>query len=346
MDAKAEQPGQRGPRPSPNVAPRAADRGFDGFRVPSSASARELVAEAARRIANYERHFGLRRRGRKGRDQATFEATVASVVADLVHHHLSGQPGGIAVTLDRRNLGRRSRYKTTALNDTLPHLLRIMAKPELSVLEMTLGWHDLAPRPERERFRQTTIQAGHWIRQRIASMGLGFADLGRDSIEELIVLRSAKRPRKGGILKADLIDYEDNALTARLGEEMRAINSWLAQADIGLEPGHGRPEFPLPGIDTTPGERRLRRVFNNGRFDHGGRLAGGWWMNLPKTIRSEHLRINGERVATLDYDALYVRLCYARVGITPPAGDLYETNPRLGGPSARRQGAPQQPAVR
>jgi hypothetical protein len=330
LDAKAEQPGPLAPHPSPNVAPRVTtDRPFDGFRTATSERARELIAEATRRVANYEHHFGLRRRARKGRDQANFEATCAAVVAGLVHHELLQCAGAIAIPLDKSRLSCRSRYRPAALSKTLPHLLRIMASPELGILEMTLGWHDLKARPERERFRQTTIRAGRWIRQRIASMGLGFADIGHDSTAELIILRSPKRPRKGGILKADLVEYEDSALTVRLREEVRTINSWLAQADLGLA-------GPFPHIDTTPGTRRLKRVFNNATFNHGGRLSGGWWMNLPKAIRSEHLRIKGERVATLDYDALYVRLAYARVGITPPAGDIYTSIPGLEG---HRRGA-------
>jgi hypothetical protein len=348
MDAKPEAPAEA-PHPSRDAsasrgsaaAPR--DRPFDGFRVPASERARKLVMEAARRVANYEAHFGLRRRARKARDLATFEATVGAVVADLVHHHLSGQPGAgasrcsaVAIPLAKSKLARRWRHRPAALNNTLPHLLRVMAAPELAILELTLGWHDLRARPERaaqrgcsDRFRQTTMRAGPWLRGRIATMGLGFADLGRDGSEELVILRGRKVPRRGGILKGDLIDYEDAALTVRLREEMRAINAWLAQVDIGLEGSFHH-------IDTTPGWRRLRRTFNNGRFDHGGRLGGGWWMQLPKAMRREHVRINGERIATLDFDCLYVRLAYARVGAIAPAGDLYRCIPGL---EAHRKGA-------
>jgi hypothetical protein len=65
---------------------------------------------------------------------------------------------------------------------------------------------------------------------------------------------------------------------------MQAINAGLSQADIGLA-------GLFPHIDT--GDRRLRRVFNKARFQHGGRLSGGWWTNLPKAVRRD-VTIEGE----------------------------------------------------
>ena len=65
-----------------------------------------------------------------------------------------------------------------------------------------------------------------------------------------------------------------------------------------------------------PGDRWLRRVFNNGHTDfrHGGRLAGGFWMDLPKALRRRAISIGGEPVAELDYRAMMPRLLYASVG--------------------------------
>jgi hypothetical protein len=106
----------------------------------------------------------------------------------------------------------------------------------------------------------------------------------------------------------------------RLRREMREINSWLEQAGLSLAGS-------FPHIDTS--DRRLRRCFNNSRFDHGGRFSGGWWTNLSKTIKREHLRIGGERVALLDYNNLYPRLAYAIVGVEPEMDDLYTAIPGL-----------------
>lgn len=40
-------------------------------------------------------------------------------------------------------------------------------------------------------------------------------------------------------------------------------------------------------IDLT--RKFVRRVFNNSTIDHGGRLAGAWWMHCPKAVRQRIL---------------------------------------------------------
>ena len=58
------------------------------------------------------------------------------------------------------------------------------------------------------------------------------------------------------------------------------------------------------------------------RFDRGGRLFGGFWTNLASGRRA-NIRIEGERVAHLDYSSMFARLAYAHIGATPPSGELY-----------------------
>jgi hypothetical protein len=66
---------------------------------------------------------------------------------------------------------------------------------------------------------------------------------------------------------------------------------------------------PLAG-DTSA--TSLYRAFK-GRWDHGGRLYGGWWINVPRIERAR-LRLAGEAVVELDYAQLHPTLLYARVG--------------------------------
>ena len=69
--------------------------------------------------------------------------------------------------------------------------------------------------------------------------------------------------------------------------------------------------------------RQLRRRFTLGRFDRGGRLFGGFWISLPKSVRLKGLRIDGEEVTGLDYSALNPRLAYHLAVADPPPGDAY-----------------------
>ena len=65
------------------------------------------------------------------------------------------------------------------------------------------------------------------------------------------------------------------------------------------------------------------RKFTLGRFDRGGRFFGGFWINLPKVVRLQGLRIDDEEVAGLEYPALNPRLAYYLAEANPPPGDAY-----------------------
>ena len=54
----------------------------------------------------------------------------------------------------------------------------------------------------------------------------------------------------------------------------------------------------------------MRRIFNNERWDHGGRLYGGFWQGLQRELRPG-IRIEGQPVALLDYSSMYLQLLYA-----------------------------------
>jgi hypothetical protein len=114
------------------------------------------------------------------------------------------------------------------------------------------------------------------------------------------------------------IEYPDGPLTDRLRDEIRRINNVLKAAVLGFEEPGG------PGVEIR--KRRLRRVFSTlddqPRFDLGGRLYGGWWQTLEH-VRRHAIRIEGEPIAELDFRAMFLRLAYARVGLSPPEGDLY-----------------------
>jgi hypothetical protein len=122
--------------------------------------------------------------------------------------------------------------------------------------------------------------------------------------------------------QSDWIDYTDTALTKSLRAQLAAINTWLANADIQWTGS--------PLVDSRA--RRLRRHFSlppkvtsakGFKWDRGGRLFAGFWQTLKKADRTK-LRIDGEVMADLDFNALYVRLALARDGIElPPEFDPY-----------------------
>jgi hypothetical protein len=69
----------------------------------------------------------------------------------------------------------------------------------------------------------------------------------------------------------------------------------------------------------------VRRIFNNGSFEDGGRFYGGWWQNVPSEYR-KHIVINGEPVVEGDYSGLHIELLYIYTGMYPDEllGDVYD----------------------
>lgn len=123
--------------------------------------------------------------------------------------------------------------------------------------------------------------------------------------------------------KAPRIEYEDTDQTNKFRREMQDINRHLAAARID----YTGPE----AVDIN--RRQLTRSFTRTRFDSGGRLFGGFWLNMRKADRLLHIKINGEDVVELDYGQVMPRLVYATVGRVPRMSDLYAI-PGLGAATA------------
>lgn len=122
---------------------------------------------------------------------------------------------------------------------------------------------------------------------------------------------------------AAAIAFQETAQSRKFANQVQLINKFLREADIevtcqdtGLSLGKG-------GHIIAPYRRSLRRIFNNGTWQHGGRLAGGFWMSMERTERGR-IRIDGERIANVDYRQLFPRLAYVRAGEAQPEGDIYE----------------------
>ncbi len=297
------------------------DRGFNPWRMPRAEKAWTVIKDVLNQLQNFERYYSLRRRRRKQADQQIFEDTVAAVASDLMYHHILGHGEGVFITRSNQILGRRSRYRPSAYGKTLPDILDRMTAPEMAFVELAIG-HEGHFGPA----KRTTIRAGEKLISRIVTFGLRLKDFIVSPDQEVIQLKRAK----GGFWdEGDLQEYDDTSEIVQFREQVRAINDWLDEAEIDFDealwPG-GKP------VDTL--DRRLRRVFTLGRFDHGGRLFGGFWQALSKRQRLEGLSIDGEDVVELDYGQMNPRIVYGLNKAQPPAGDAYS----VPGYEAHREG--------
>ncbi|MGF7170300.1 hypothetical protein FHS91_001977 [Sphingobium xanthum] len=137
--------------------------------------------------------------------------------------------------------------------------------------------------------------------------------------QSLVRLRSSKPEGK-------FLDFTPTEDTHHWTALLESYNTFLVQQDIrlaltgaeaaawakhaeanrdGQEPHVYRPEL----FRTD-----LYRVFNNGNFDEGGRLYGGWWIDAPKSLRSK-ITINGQPTTELDYSGCALRMLYHERGI-------------------------------
>ncbi|UPJ42412.1 hypothetical protein IVB40_35005 [Bradyrhizobium sp. 40] len=137
--------------------------------------------------------------------------------------------------------------------------------------------------------------------------------------QALIILKESKD--EDG--RAAAIAFKETARTRQLAGQIQHINEFLRRADIEVTGQDTGLSLGKDGQPIVPYRRSLRRIFNNANWQHGGRLAGGWWMGMERTERFERIRIDGERIADVDYRQLFPRLAYVRAGKPQPKDDIY-----------------------
>ncbi|MEW9834226.1 hypothetical protein [Mesorhizobium marinum] len=301
VDLDEVAPTKKGPR----------DRSFNPWRYALTDKAKALVAEAIGIVEAFEDHRAPRKRRRKERDQATFEATVEAILCDLINHHVFDLPKRIYVSRSGQVLSAAARYKAPAINKKLPDILDKVSKPEVDYVRQVKGYQGTFGVAAR-----TTIEPGERLLDRINTLGITAKDIGQHPPAEIIYLRAPKTDPK---VHPPLVNYTDTPSTDLFREQMRAINAWLADVDIGLDPDL----MPGKPVRVDPRQRSLRRMFTRGKFSCGGRLYGGFWIPLNKQQREAALIIQGEAIVELDYGQMAPRLFYAMKGIQPPDKDLY-----------------------
>lgn len=293
-------------------AAKSRDPWFNPFRYPVGENAKTVVARAIADLEGYEERRGLRKRARRLNDQRTFETAVSALVCDLTYRYLADPKGmgEVAVTRSKTILGRASRYHPSALGKTLPTILDRLADPHLAYISQNIGNEGFF-----EPARCTTIRAGERLQSQITSHGVRLEDLGLSGNREVIELKRGKTDYWD---EAERVEYEDTPETRLYRDQMWAINSWLEQADIDYEFALGEDGRP---VDTN--DRFLRRIFNQGRFDRGGRLFGGFWQRMKKRQRLDSLWIEGEPVVELDFSQMGPRIMYGYTGAKFPTEDAY-----------------------
>ena len=272
-----------------------------------------------KQLGGYEDFYKLRKRKRKPDDLVTFERTVEALVCDLVCRAAEAPGGGIHLPLGNKVLRKKSRYKGSALNKTLPEVLRIMAAVEMSFVvldkgRMTFKVIDPELNTVAMQGLQTVVRPGDKLLSRIKKYQLTQKDVSEAPDEEVIILRG-KKPRSDK--PAPFLEYDDNPETLTFRKSLQAINKYLAEAEITCD---------LSGVDTK--RRRLRRIFHNGDFQSGGRLYGGFWQEMSSDARLDSITIDDDGTVELDVGQMGILALYKIAGAKPPVNGRVKESQR------------------
>jgi hypothetical protein len=309
---------------SPSDQPKEAkDLWFDQWLCAKGDPLKGLVQ---RFLMSFNNPSALKRvRARKAKDKANFEQTVEAVIVNLAYMALHAECGQRLV-LPRNTGAKRTRYDNPGIPSKT--LKVVVDRLESWAIDVNIGARSQGA---------STIAPTDWFRRRVVEAGVSHADFGRREDREVIVLSRTIRSHGWNedgeytrMKSRKWIDYQDTPDTVIYRSQMRALNAFLAEADIGFT-----DDGQEPCVD--PYDRSLRRYFTHTQdelelptFDQNGRVFGGFWMNLKKDRRA-NIRINGEPIADLDFKNMFARLAYASVGQEPPEGDLYDVSGFLEG---------------
>lgn len=258
----------------------------------------------------------VRERKRKAKDAQSFRLVVDVLVSNLAYSLLK-HPEGRPIVISRR-LRDRKPYDNPAIpRNTFVQTVDLLEAA--GFLTQTLGAVGKG---------STTILPTGRLATLVSGFGVDFDCFRIDRRNPLVMLRRKVSNGPGKEPTRSNIEFQDTPEIERIRLGMSRLNSFLAAADLEFIPDG-------LGIVDTIHDRTLSRRFvvlndQATRFDQVGRLSGGFWTNLEKDRRG-NLRIQGEPIADLDFEAMHPRLAYLMLGEDWPPGDPYDLTGLLDG---------------
>lgn len=274
-----------------------------------------------------------RQRNRKAKETKRFRDALRCLVLDLYVAWKTDPALEIGISLSKGHYANKSRYRALFLGYTsfreaydglLNHGYLEITKP---------GFND----PVMEKGFVTRIRAtDKLIRLLTDKPKLTLPAIGSrvEEVETIILRDSRKKP----------IEYEDTDEIRAMRDALRRINAtlqahWIdlhirdtefAALQASMRRDYEDEDRDRPFIDLS--QRSLVRIFNNGKWDQGGRFYRGWWQSIPKKYR-RFITIDNKRTVEIDYSSLHPSLLYAEIE-QPLEGDAYDIPALAGYPRA------------
>jgi hypothetical protein len=260
----------------------------------------------------HERTNGLRERARKLPDKKKFYLAVEALACNLLLLKATGSDSKLAVPRSHGFLWQGGRNSNPVYGQHFLDAIDLMASLQL-IHKGRKGYRFSA----KSKLASLIAPADN-LSHHLPLAPPDWRSIHRIDDPALIILKEGKD--EDG--HAAPINYKETKRTKLIAGQIKLINKFLRNADIEVTNSNGL-SLGKDGQIVAPYRRSLRRIFNNANWQHGGRLAGGFWMSMERDARFERVRIDGERIADVDYRQLFPRLAYVRAGAEQPEDDIY-----------------------
>lgn len=270
-----------------------------------------------------EMNQGIRQRKRNETSQRNFRLAVEAMVCNLVLLDKVAGDAALSIPKASSSMWGQGRYANPIYGQHFLDLIKMMAR--LRLIEQRKGFRISATFKAPTLIRPTTI-----LRDKLPLKEFTWQSILRTDDPEVIILKSGKDEDN----KSVPIPYRDTGKVKQWRRQVQRLNAHLAKADIEVNDSSTQLHIGENGGPIVPLRRSLYRGFNNGKWDHGGRLWGGFWMSMKREERFRLIRIDGEPIADVDYRQLFINLAYVVAQQEPPLGDLYT----ISGDASQREG--------
>jgi hypothetical protein len=303
---------------------------FDPYRRAKSATLKASIREL---MGILEAREEGRQRRRRASDAIHFEAAVEALTCNLLVCHMVNPGRTLAVPLANAVMHMKGRHKPAAYGEHFRTAKQLLEDAGL-VREVQHGF-----RVNASNKQPTLIELDVGAASKLLPVGsLTWDDFRHEPWTDLIILKPRKlrggTAPEAGATEGASVDHHHAAARLPLPatpevqsmeDEVRTLNAALEAASFGVDAGAVVSwEDRRTGQLIDPTQRQLRRIFNNGSLEEGGRLYHGFWETMPRDVRYAALRIEGEPVANVDFRSLFPRLSYVHAGATPTMDDLYD----------------------
>lgn len=272
------------------------------------------IKEFATWLAQQELEREIRVRSRTVSARRSFNLAVEALACNLLL--LGAVEGKTALAVPRSHgfIWAKGRYANPVYGQHFLDLIDLMAKLRL-IAKISKGYRISAKVKAPSLVAATSRLADY-----LPVKSFDWRSVRRIEEPEVIILKEGKD--EDG--RSEPLNYSDSSNTRQWRGQIKRINDWLQDADIEFANAMPRLRVGQDGGLIVPYRRAVRRIFNNAKWQHGGRLAGGFWMSMKREDRFQKIRIDGEPVADVDYQQLFPRLAYVRAQAEQPDGDLYD----------------------